>query len=364
MRHGHIDYVILIAFLILLTFGFVMLSSASSDMGKSKFNNSSYYLEHQLLYGFTAGVIGFLAGYFISYRKYKKFAPALLIIGIILLTVVLVTPLSTTLGGATRWLSIGSSTLQPAELIKLIFIIYLASWLSSARGDSRKNSLMEGFIPFVAICGIIGLLLLLERSTSSVVIILGSALVVYFVGGAKARYIIYTVLLGALVVGSFILITPYRWNRIENYLNPSSDSTGANYQINQSLLTIGSGSIFGVGYGNSESKNYLPERIGDSIFAVIAEEFGFVGSVLTISLFFTLVGRGLILARRVGDPMGRLLLIGFSTVIAIQVFMHVGSVSRLIPLTGVPLPFVSYGGTALAVFMTMIGIMLNISKDA
>jgi len=363
MRRGHIDYAILISFLVLLTFGFVMLASASSDMGKSRFNDPYYYLKHQLIYGLTLGFGGFVAGLLIPYRKYKKFAPFLLVLGIGLLILVF-TPLGPSIGGARRWIDLGPLTLQPAEIIKLIFVVYLAAWLSNARDDSRRKNFAEGFVPFIAICGLVGLLLLLEHSTSSVIIVLGAALTVYFVGGAKGKYILATVLAAALVVGSFVFATPYQWNRIQTYINPSFDSSGSSYQINQSLFTIGSGGIMGVGYGNSASKKYLPERIGDSIFAIIAEEFGFVGSVVTIGLFFVLAGRGLMLARRIADPMGRLLLVGFSTTIGIQVFMHIGAVSGLIPMTGVPLPFVSYGGTALAAFMTMVGIMLNVSKNA
>ncbi len=340
-----------------------MLSSASSDMGKSRFNDPYYYLKHQLVYGLTLGLGGFIAGLLIPYNKYKKLAPFLLVLGILLLIAVF-TPLGPSIGGARRWIDLGPLTLQPAEIVKLILVIYLAAWLSGSKNDSRRKSFSEGFLPFAAISGLIALLLLLEHSTSSVAIVLGTALTVYFAGGAKWKYILGTILAGAMIVGLFIFATPYRLNRIQTYLNPAADSSGSSYQINQSLFTIGSGSIFGVGYGNSASKKYLPERIGDAIFAIIAEEFGFVGSVFTIGLFFVIVGRGLLLARNMAEPMGRLLLVGFSTVIGIQVFMHIGAVSGLIPLTGVPLPFVSYGGTALAVFMTMVGIMLNVSKNA
>jgi cell division protein FtsW len=360
---NHVDYVILISFIVLLIFGFVMLASASSDIGKSRFNDTYYYLKHQLLYGLTLGLGGFVAGLLIPYRKYKKIAPLFLVLGIGLLILVF-TPLGSSIGGVRRWLDLGPLTLQPAEIIKLFFVVYLAAWLSNARDDSRRKNFAEGFIPFIAICGLIGLLLLLEHSTSSVIIILGTAFTVYFAGGAKGKYILATILAAVLVISLFVFTTPYQRSRIQTYLNPSADSSGSGYQINQSLFTIGSGGITGVGYGNSASKKYLPERIGDSIFAIIAEEFGFVGSVATIGLFFVLVGRGLMLARRITNPMGRLLLVGFSTTIGIQAFVHIGATSRLIPLTGVPLPFVSYGGTALAVFMTMIGIMLNVSKDA
>ncbi len=364
-QRGHFDSTILISFLVLITFGFLMLASASSDLGKSMFNNPYYFIEHQLVYGFSLGVAGFLAGMFVPYKLYKKFAPVFLILTVALLVLVFIPHIGVSSGGAARWINIGRFTVQPEELAKLLFIMYLAAWLSSSRNDSRKKDVYEGLIPFWATSGLVAILLLLEHSTSSVFIILTGALAVYFAAGAKKIFIFGTMGMGLLIVAAFVLVTPYRLARIEGYLHPSSqDVYGAGYQINQSLITIGSGSLFGVGYGNSISKKYLPARMDDAIFAIIAEEFGFVGSVIVIALFFVLVAKGLLLSKQVSDPMGKYTLVGFSTIIGVQTFLHIGSVSQLIPLTGVPLPFISYGGTALAVFMTMVGIMLNISKHA
>jgi cell division protein FtsW len=292
-------------------------------------------------------------------------ATVFLIATVGLLILVFVPHLGVSSGGAERWIAIGKITIQPEELTKLFFIMYLAAWLSSSRGSGRIKSISEGLLPFWATSGAVALLLLLEHSTSSVFIILVGALAVYFAAGARWSFLVATGVVGIAVVAGFVLITPYRLARIDNFLSPSSQNVyGSGYQINQSLMTIGSGSLFGVGYGNSVSKRYLPARMDDAIFAIIAEEFGFVGAVLVVSMFFVFVARGLILSKKVSDPMGKLILVGFSTIIGIQVFLHIGSVSQLIPLTGVPLPFISYGGTALAVFMTMTGIMLNISKYA
>jgi cell division protein FtsW len=364
-QRGHIDYTILISFLILITFGFLMLASASSDLGKTMFNNPYYFIEHQIIYGFSIGIVGFLAGLLIPYKKYKKLASVFLFTTIGLLVLVFIPHIGVSSGGATRWIQIWKITIQPEELTKLLFIMYLATWLSSSRGNGRMKSVSEGLLPFWATTGVVALLLLLEHSTSSVFIIIIGALAVYFAAGARKTFIIATLALGAIIVAGFVFITPYRLARIETYLHPAAQNIyGSGYQINQSLMTIGSGSLFGVGYGNSVSKKFLPARMDDSIFAIIAEEFGFVGAVGVIALFFILIARGLILSRKVSDPMGKMILVGFSTMIGVQAFLHIGSVSQLIPLTGVPLPFISYGGTALAVFMTMAGIMLNISKYA
>ncbi|MCL4405200.1 MAG: putative lipid II flippase FtsW [Patescibacteria group bacterium] len=362
-QRGHADYIILVTFIILVAFGFMMLASASSDLGKTNFNNPYYYIEHQIMYGFSLGVVGFLIGLLVPYKFYKRYALLFLIATIALLVIVFVPHIGVSSGGAQRWINVGPLTVQPGEVTKLLFIMYLAAWLSSARKDRRTRTVTEGLIPFWVTTGLVAVLLLLEHSTSSVFIVLAGALTVYFAAGAKKFFLLATFVLGGLLVGAFILITPYRLARIDAYLNPSAQNVyGSGYQINQSLLTIGSGSLFGVGYGNSVSKRYLPARLDDAIFAIIAEEFGFIGSVAVVALFFTLVGRGLILAKKMSDPMGKSILVGFSTIIGVQVFLHIGSVSQLIPLTGVPLPFISYGGTALAVFMTMVGIMLNISK--
>ncbi len=359
-KHQNIDYVILVSVILLIIFGFAALASASSDLGKSNFDDTYFYLKNQVLHGLSFGIIGFLAGYFIDYRKYKKFAPILLLVtlGLLILTF---SPLGISSGGARRWIEAGPITLQPSELLKIVFIVYLAAWLSSSRADRQKN-VSEGLLPFLGISGIVGILLLLQRSTSAAIILLTTALTMYFVSGAKKKHIFTAIALGLLVISIFVLLTPYRLERIKTFLDPSQEAQESGYQLKQALVTIGSGGWTGVGYGESSLKAYLPERIGDSIFAIIAEEFGFVGSVVLLLTFLLLIMRILILAKNSRDEFGRLLLVGFATILGLQAFIHIGGNSGLIPLTGVPLPFISFGGTALAVFMTMSGIVLNIGK--
>ncbi len=360
-KRGQPDYLILVVAGLLILLGFAALASASSDLGKIKFDDAYYYLKHQAFYGFIPGVFGALLGYLINYRFLKKWATLFLLSTIGLLLLVF-SPLGFASGGAQRWIEFGPVSIQPSEILKLALVIYLAAWLSSTKGD-RQKSFHEGFLPFLAISGFIGLVLLIQKSTSSAGIILFTALVIYFIGGAKKKYVAAIGLAGLSLLTLFVLFTPYRWDRIKTYLSGGEEGTAEAYHLNQALIVIGSGGPLGVGYGQSISKSYLPERIGDSIFAIIAEEFGLIGSLTIIFLFFSLSLRSFILARRARDQFGRLILVGFGTIIGLQAFIHIGANSGLVPLTGVPLPLISYGGTALAAFMTMIGLMLNISRN-
>lgn len=354
------DYLIGLGTFFLVVFGLIILTSASSDLGQLKFGDSYFYLKHQLLYGFSVGLLGFWFASKFYYRHYQNWAILFLIASLIML-VLLFTPLGVTAGGANRWLKAGPLTFQPSELLKITFVIYLASWLSNK--SHRQQNFFGGFIPFLIITGLVGLLLILQPSTSTAVIMLATALIIYFKSGARISYIIYAVILGLALFLFISYLTPYRWERIKTFLDPSANTRSSSYQLNQALIAIGSGGLKGVGYGKSTTKlHYLPQPIDDSIFAIIAEELGFIGSAALILLFSAIVTRSFLLSKKVTDEFGQLLLVGFGSLIALQSFMHIGSISGLIPLTGVPLPFISYGGTALAVFMTISGIMVNISK--
>lgn len=358
--HGP-DVFFLAVVVMLLVFGFAMLASASSDLGKTLFNNSYYYLEHQAAFGLTLGLIGFALGYFIPYQQWKKFAFPLLIVSIACLALVF-THFGTTASGATRWLRIGQLSFQPAELMKLTYLLYLAAWLSNAKMNRAKD-LQSGLLPFALVTGLIAILLVLQPATSTVVILITSGLVVYFVSGAPFKYIAGVIGIGVVAVVLLVVVTPYRLARITGFLHQNSNTQGQNYQINQALIAIGSGGATGQGYGQSAVKaTYLPDPIDDSIFAVVAEELGFVGAGALIALFGMYTFRMYWLARKTTDKFGRMLLIGFGTVVALQAFVNMASISGVIPLTGVPLPFVSYGGTALAIFLTMSGIALNVSR--
>ncbi len=357
------DYTVIACVIFLTVFGLVMLASASSNLGQTKFGDPYYFLKHQLATGLAVGLVGFLVAARIPYTAYEKLALPALVISVALL-VLLFTPLGIAAKGATRWLALGPVSFQPSELLKLAFPLYLAAWLG--RSAERRRKFWKGFFPFILVCGVIAGLLLAQRSTSIVGILMATALVVYFVSGARISYILGVLAIGVLGIALVVYLTPYRLDRVMSFLNQETvDPRDAGFHLNQALIAIGSGGLFGVGYGQSTTKiSYLPEPIGDSIFAVIAEETGFIGSAFLIALFLVLVFKIFWLAWKSRDTFARLLLVGFGSLIAIQTFVNIGAISGIIPLTGTPLPFVSYGGTALAVFLTMSGIMVNVSRYA
>jgi len=354
------DYVFISLVVILTIFGLVMLTSASSDLAQARFSNSYYYLNHQILYGLSVGILGFVLGMFVYYRRLEKLSTFLLGFTILMLILVF-SPLGFVAKGAARWLTFGEFTIQPAEVLKLTFLVYLSAWLS--KSQKRGRSLTEGFLPFLILVGTVTLLVIFQPSTTTAVIIFLAALITYFTAGAHFKFVVAAILLAGLALSVLVYFTPYRLERVTSFFRQDADQLESGYHINQSLIAIGSGGLFGVGYGNSTTKlGYLPEPIGDSIFAVIAEEFGFVGATFLIFIFLFLVWRGLRIARAAPDNFGRLIVTGFVSLMGVQAFINVAAISGLIPLTGVPLPFISFGGTSLAVFLTMSGIIINVSR--
>ncbi len=355
------DYLILSCAGLLVLLGLVMLASASSNIGKVQFNDPSYYLKHQLYYGISLGIIGFLITSKLNYSIYKN---RIISVGFLLFTCILLvlvfSPLGLKAGGASRWLALGPFSFQPAELLKLSLVIYLASWLSQK--DIRQRLVLQGVLPFVTVLSVIAGLLIFQHSTSPVAILLLVALIMYFISGARLAYLFGIVVAGAVAIALLVMITPYRAQRVMTFLNPEADPTASGYQAMQAKTAIGAGGFIGVGYGASTVKYHLPEPAGDSIFAVIGEEFGFIGSIFLLGLFACLVIRILLVAQKTADPFGRLLLVGFGSIIVVQTAVNIGAMSGVLPLTGTPLPFISYGGTNLAVFMTMMGIVVNVSK--
>lgn len=354
------DYLLMAIVFFIALFGLWMLASASSDLGQIKFNDSYYYLKHQISYGLIVGFLGFFIAYKFNYHRLEKWAIFFLLFSIGLLVLVF-SPLGFSAGGAERWIRLGSLTIQPAEIVKLSFIIYLAAWLSAK--PERSFSIAGGFLPFLILSGTIAFLLFIQPSTTSVAIIGFTALIMYFLSGARWSYILSAILAGGLTLLLIVYWTPYRRERITAFLNPEINSRGGGYHLNQAFIAIGAGGLWGTGYGQSSTKfNYLPEPIGDSIFAVIAEELGFIGAIGLIAVYFILIYRGFRVAYKSSDLFSKLFSAGFSSLIAIQTFINIGAISGVLPLTGVPLPFISYGGTALAVFLTGAGLLVNASR--
>ncbi|MBU1136792.1 putative lipid II flippase FtsW [Patescibacteria group bacterium] len=362
MKNHQPDYLFISAVFALVVFGLIALNSASMVISRENFGGSYYYLKHQILYGLSIGLIGFFICQRINYRWWKKIAFPILILSLVFLAAVFLPGMGYEGNEARRWITVGSISFQPFELVKLSFILYLSALLS--RSEEIKKNIKESLIPFIAVFGIISVLVLFQPNTSAFFIISLIAGSIYFLAELNLSYLAAAGLLA--IVSFFVLIktAAYRMKRFTVYLHPEMDPQGIGYQINQALLAIGSGGLFGLGLGHSIQKwKYLPEVIGDSVFAIIAEEFGFIGAGFLIFLFIFLTWRGLRIAKNAPDKFGYLVVGGIIGWIFFQAFINIAAICGIIPLTGMPLPFVSYGGTALAVTLTAAGIVVNISKQ-
>lgn len=356
------DYVFLTILAVIVVTGLVMLSSASTVVGYERFGDSNHFIKHQLLYGMLLGGFGFWLASRIDYHLWERLAFPLLIGTIVLLVVVFIPGIGLNLKGAHRWIDLGGVTLQPAELAKLTFLFYLATWLQK-RGEGIK-SFSYGFLPFLFLLGIVAGLIVLEPDFSTMLILCVMSVAVFFVAGANPLHVGGLGVLSGMIFMLLIKIAPYRAARFTVFLNPESDPQGIGYHINQALLAIGSGGIFGLGLGHSRQKyNYLPEVAGDSIFAVIAEELGFIFCVALIALFVFLMIRGFRIARLAPDAFGRYVAVGVMSWISFQAFFNIAAMVGLVPLTGIPLPFISHGSTAVVSSLFAMGVLTNISRQ-
>jgi len=361
MRKHSPDWVFLGLLVVILVFGLAVLSSASTPIAKLKFNDPYFYLKHQIKYGLILGIIGFFFGYSFYYLKLKKFSLILLLLNLILL-ILIFSPLGVTQKGARRWLNFFGIWFQPAQLLKLTFFLYLSTWLS-LREKEKSRSFKKGYLPFLVICGTIGFLLIKEPATSFCALILLSALILYFLAGARFSFIALTFFLILIALGVAIILAPYRMQRVITFLNPDFDPQGASYQINQSLIAIGSGGWFGKGFGNSVLKRkFLPEVISDSIFAIICEEFGFIGAIGFLVLYLLFVFRIFKIAKKAPCNFGKYFCFSVGIVFWLETVIHLSSNLGLLPFCGLGLPLVSYGGTSLAVYLTLFGLVAGISK--
>ncbi len=257
----------------------------------------------------------------------------------------------------------GLFSFQPAEIVKLLLILGFAGWFSY-RGKEQNQDFWNGLVPFAVILGLVSLLVVLQPDLGTLIIIASISLAIYFTAGAKLTHILGLILCGLGAFGVLIIQAPYRAARIMTFINPQFDPQGVGYQVNQAFLAIGSGGWFGLGFGQSRQKfAYLPEVMGDSIFAIIAEELGFIFVVALIALFILLAWRGLKLAQAVSDDYARFIVIGIISWFVLQAFFNIAAMVGLMPLTGIPLPFISYGGTALAASLAGVGILANISRE-
>ena len=347
--------------LVLLVFGLIVLSSAGIIDGDKKFGDSYYYLKKQLLYGVLPGLLLFFLFSKINYQFWKKISFIILFGSLLLMIFVFVPNIGIGLKGANRWVSLWGVSFQPSEILKLAMVVYLAAWFGSR--DERIKDWAYSVAPFFVVISFIGLLLAMQPDVGTLVVVVLIALGIYFAAGSNLKHLFAVVAIFIIVVAGLIFIEPYRLNRIKTFLNPSVDPRGISYQLNQSLIAIGSGGLFGNGYNESTQKwGFLPEVVNDSIFAVVVEELGFVGAMTLVGLFVFLSHTLVSIARNTSDKFARLLVVGMSTWIVGQAFVNIAAVSGLVPLTGIPLPFVSHGGTAVMALMTGLGIVSNVAR--
>ena len=361
-KKNEADFTLIILTIALVIFGIIMVFSASYYNSINEYGSPYHYLIREIFWAGLGTVLMFALSK-IDYRYYKAIALPGIVTSVVLLAL-LFTPLGITRNYATRWLGIGGFTVMPAEIAKLAIIIFIAYYFSSK--PKRINKMSTSLVPMFGITIIFGGLIMLQPNMSTAMIVFGITMSMMLFAGAKWRYFLGTMIAGA--AGAFILIFSdpdgYRLRRFTSFFDPFSDPLGTGYQVMQSLFAMGSGKVFGVGIGKSIQKNlHLPEAQNDFILAVIGEELGFVGVILLLICYLVLIWKGYEIALNAKDSFGTLLAAGITTMLALQVILNVLVVTSSMPPTGVTLPFISYGGNALLLFMCSIGILLNISKN-
>lgn len=349
--------------LTLLIAGLGILSFISASLGILARSETKFYgvLVNQLVFGFAGGLVALFLAMKIPYKFWRKYSFYFFLISVVLSLLVFIPGIGFAHGGARRWLSLGPFSFQPAEVLKISFVMYFAGWLVWAK--KKKKEFMYKVIPLLGLLAVVAVVLLRQPDTKSLVLITVAALAMLFVSGVSWKII-------AWIVGGFIaailalaLFRPYVMDRIKTFINPASDPRGSSYQLQQSLIAIGSGGLWGRGLGQSVQKfNYLPEPQGDSVFAVIGEEFGFIGTTLLVVLYVFFAIRGYKIAASAPDRYGTYLVMGLVTILVAQSFLNIASLIGIFPLTGVPLVFVSHGGTSLLMALATVGIVLNVSS--
>lgn len=341
---------------VLSVFGLFMIYDASSVIAFRDFSDKYHYFTEQLVWM----VLGFLALSFFSFFDYRRLfnlSLFILLSAIFFLVLVFIPGLSVSALGARRWVDFGSFSFQPAEYVKLSLAIYLSAWFS----QKEKGRLLA----FSLLLGLVLFLVMMQPDMGTASIILFEALILYFLSGGNIMHFLLMVPFVCVIGYFFIALEPYRAARLTSFINLGKSLEGASYHVKQILIALGSGGLIGVGAGNSLQKyEYLPENVTDSIFAIIAEEFGFFGSFVLIFLFCIVIWRGFIIAGKARDVFGKLLAGGITGFLGIQMFINLAAMTALLPLTGVPLPFISYGGSALIVDLASVGILLNIARKS
>ncbi len=356
------DFLLIAVTLALLTVGLIMVYSASAALASYRFDDAFYFAKRQLLF---AG-IGIIAMFFVmnvSYWTWRSWAKIALAICFLLLIVVLIPGVGLVRGGASSWLGVGAFSIQPSEFTKMALILFLAKFLSE--NQKHITTIKKGLLPSLALVFVAFGLIMLQPDLGTGTVLLGTCVVMIFTSGARIKHFLFLGGLGVIGFLGLIISAPYRMARITSFMDPWKDPLGSGFQIIQSLYAIGPGGLLGFGLGESRQKfQYLPEPQTDFIFAIISEELGFIGATFVLLLFCVLLWRGIRIALKAPDLYGSLLAVGIIGMIAIQVMINIAVVTGIMPVTGITLPFLSYGGSSLTLMLVSVGVLLNISRYA
>lgn len=354
------DYILLFVTIALLFIGIIMVYSASAAWADYRFGDAFYFAKRQFFFAII-GVVAMLLILNVDYWTWRKWSKVILIVCFILLIIVLIPGVGLVRGGARSWLGVGAFSIQPSEFMKMAMIIFLAKYLSM--NQKQITSFKKGLVPSLSLVMVAFGLIMLQPDLGTGAVMVGTCVVMIFVAGAKVSHFVGLAMIGVAGFVGLIISAPYRIKRITSFLDPWSDPLGSGFQIIQSLYAIGPGGLLGLGLGESRQKYfYLPEPQTDFIFAIISEELGFIGGSVVIILFSILLWRGIKVALGAPDLFGSFLAVGFVAMVAIQVMINIGVVIGLMPVTGITLPLLSYGGSSLTLMLISIGILLNISR--
>lgn len=360
---GRISRPFLFWTIVLVVFGFLIFTSASLGVlarDEVKFSNVAF---NQIFYGLFLGSIACIVFTRIDYHVWRKYAFWIFITSIFLTLLVFIDALSLAHGGAKRWVNLRFITFQPSEFLKIGFIVYFSAWLSSIK--TKVQTFKWGMMPFLIFMLVIGGILLAQPDTDTFAVIIFASLAMYVTAGAKWKHMALIMLMGIAIISILAFTRPYIMQRIQTMLDPSANTQTSGYQLRQSLIAVGSGQVWGRGFGQSIQKfEYLPEPIGDSVFAVAAEEFGFIGMIILLFVYTMFTLEGLRIANNAKDDFGKYLALGIVVMIISQAFLNIGGMIGILPLTGIPLPFISHGGTALFITLIKVGIIMNISRSS
>ena len=348
--------------LALVFLGVVMVYSASAIIAADRFGDPFFFLRKQLFWAFLGG--GLLwAALRLDYRRLERLVVPLLVVSIALLVLVLLPPFGQAINGTRRWFRIGPLSFQPVELAKFALVLYLASFLT--RRAAALRSFWQGLFPILLVAGTMALLTFVQPDLGNSLALVVLTLVLAYLAGAPVKHMAWVAAAALPLVALAVALKPYRWRRMLAFVNPWDDPQGSGFQIIQSFLALGSGGLTGRGLGGSKQKLfYLPEPYTDFIFAIVGEELGLIGAVCVIALFAVLIWRGLRVGLRAPDPFGSYLALGLTVMLATQTLVNLGVVMGALPTKGLPLPFVSFGGSALLMTMFSAGVLLNISQHA